>query len=185
MVAVTTLGLLMGGIEVALFFAVRLALRREIDWPQTLMAVLAAVLLGLGVLEQYLAIWKNRSVEGISFLFCGIDALGDVTSIVSVAFEPTVNALGFTMYGVEFILWCGVFACGFWLKWVPWLKTRLVGFGEATRPDIQTSASMEPHFTLQNLPSSTSVFRMASGDTDLRQRQVQDPVSYQASAPTV
>jgi uncharacterized protein with PQ loop repeat len=178
--SVTILGSLMGGIEVALFFAVRLGLHRDIHWPQTLMAVLAAVLLGLGVLEQYLAIWKNRSVEGISFLFCGIDALGDVTSIISVAFEPTMNILGFFMYGAEFVLWCGVFACGFWLKWIPWLKTKLVESREATGTDTWAAPSMETNITLQNLPSSTSVFRTALGDIELRQRYIQGPVNCQS-----
>jgi len=62
----------MGGIEAALVFALRIGLERGVDWPVTLMAVLAACLLALGVLEQYLSIWKHKSVEGISFLFCGI-----------------------------------------------------------------------------------------------------------------
>lgn len=180
--AVATLGSVMGGIEFGLFFAVRLALHRGIDWPQTLMAVFAAVLLGLGVLEQYLAIWKNRSVEGISFLFCGIDAMGDVTSIISVAFESHINVLGFAMYGTEFMLWCGIFACGFWFKWMPWLKTRLMETRRPTRPASEFTPSMEPHITLQNLPSSTSVFRTASADGDLRERHLHHNARYEVTA---
>lgn len=163
----------MAGVEVALFFAIQSGLHRGMIWPQTMMAVLAAVLLGLGVLEQYLAIWKNRSVEGISFLFCGIDALGDVTSIVSVAFEPTINIVGFVMYGAEFVLWCGVFTCGFWFKWIPWLKIRMEDIRKAYIRDQGPASTHERTVTTQDIPSSTSVFRTASNDLELRERHVQ------------
>lgn len=171
--AVVSLALVMSGLEVALFFAVKVAVHRDMNWPLTLMAVLAAVLLSLGVMEQYLAIWKNRSVEGISFLFCGIDALGDVTSIISVAFEPSINILGFVMYGAEFVLWCGVFACGFWFKVVPLVLSKLQTSRRSLSPNLHSGATLATHTTLHDSPSSTSVFRTASGDFELRQRQTQ------------
>ncbi|CRK34851.1 hypothetical protein BN1708_016364, partial [Verticillium longisporum] len=46
-----------------------------------LMAALSAVLLAAGVLTHYWDIWTHRTVRGISFLFVGIDALGDVFSL--------------------------------------------------------------------------------------------------------
>ena len=174
--AVVPLALLMAGLEVALFFAVRVAVHRDMSWPLTLMAVLAAVLLCLGVMEQYLAIWKNRSVEGISFLFCGIDALGDVTSIISVAFEPSINILGFVMYGAEFVLWCGVFACGFWFKVIPLVRSKLQSTRKTLGPNLQSAATLATHGTLHDIPSSTSVFRTASSDFELRERQTQPTV---------
>jgi hypothetical protein len=168
--AVVTLALVMAGVEVAMFFAVRLAILQEMNWPLTTMAVLAAVLLSLGVMEQYLAIWRNRSVEGISFLFCGIDALGDVTSIISVAFERSINILGFAMYGAEFVLWCGVFACGFWFKLVPLIRSKLENTRRTWSPNLRSAATLATHATLHDMPSSTSVFRTAYGDFELRER---------------
>jgi len=46
--------------------------------------VLGGVLLCAGVGCEYLEIWKTGGVDGISFLFCGIDAAGDVFSVLSV-----------------------------------------------------------------------------------------------------
>ncbi|KAK3669632.1 hypothetical protein LTR78_010507 [Recurvomyces mirabilis] len=127
----------MGGIEVGLIFAVRAGLRHGIHWPATLMAALAAALLALGVLEQYIAMWKNRNVEGISFLFCAIDALGDVTSIIAVIFEPNLKVVGLVAYSVE---------------------------TEHSR--IYRDTLPRDQITLQDLPSSTSVFRTPSSLRD-------------------
>lgn len=165
-----TAGCVMGGIEAGLVFALQHGRAVGTTWPLTLMAVLAALLLALGVCEQYLAIWKSRSVEGISFLFCGIDALGDVTSIISVVFEKHLDILGLVIYGVEFVMWMGVFALGFYFKWLPWLSSSV-----QRAPQRHSEASNEPSpgshgISMHDLPSSTSVFRTASGRSDLHHR---------------
>lgn len=163
----------MGGIEAGLVFALRVGIYRGVHWPATLMAALAALLLALGVLEQYLAIHKHRSVEGISFLFCGIDALGDVNSIVAVIFEPRLSAVGLVAYSVEFVLWMGVFACGGYYKLLPLLKRSVTGerpnstaVHEANPSDVNSDG-----IALHDLPSSTSVFRTPSADSALRERR--------------
>ena len=48
------------------------------------MAVLSACFLAAGVLRHYWDIYKHRTVRGISFIFVGIDAAGDLFSLVSV-----------------------------------------------------------------------------------------------------
>lgn len=48
------------------------------------MGVLSAVLLAAGVLRHYYDIWIHRTVRGISFIFVGIDAAGDVFSFISI-----------------------------------------------------------------------------------------------------
>ncbi|KAK5114467.1 hypothetical protein LTR62_002402 [Meristemomyces frigidus] len=101
------------------------------------MAILAALLLALGVLEQLIAIWKRQNVEGISFLFCGIDALGDLTSIVSVVFQPKLKVVGLIAYTVEFVLWLGVFACGGYFKLLPWVTCKMENI---TTPKTQGSS---------------------------------------------
>ena len=48
------------------------------------MGVLSTVLLSAGVLRHYWDIYIHHTVRGISFIFVGIDAAGDVFSLVSV-----------------------------------------------------------------------------------------------------
>ena len=74
----------MGAVEAALIFALQVALSRGTHWPITFMAVIAAVLLALGVLRHYWDIWTHCTVRGISFIFVGIDAAGDLFSLLSI-----------------------------------------------------------------------------------------------------
>ena len=93
----------MGGIEVALVFALKVfpalskclpssiltdisqdAQSHSRSWAFILLGVLSAVLLCAGVLRHYWDIYIHRTVRGISFIFVGIDALGDVFSLASV-----------------------------------------------------------------------------------------------------
>lgn len=168
-----TAGCMMGGIEAGLVFALRHGREDGTTWPVTLMAVMAAVLLALGVCEQYLAIWRNRSVEGISFLFCGIDALGDITSIISVVFEKHLDILGLVIYGVEFVMWMGVFALGFYFKWLPWLSSKLQREPRRQSSGPSVTSPGAHGIAIHDLPSSTSVFRTASAQSELRHRGAQ------------
>lgn len=123
--AATLLGLLIGGIEVGLYFGLRLAHSRGSDWPLVLMAVLAAVLLSLGVLRHYVEIFKARSVQGISFLFVSLDAAGDLVSILSLLFEAHIDIVGIVIYSVELVLWIGIGMLGFYFRFVPWLTHKV------------------------------------------------------------
>jgi len=157
------IAILMAGIEVGLVFALRTGVGRGTTWPVTLMAVLAALFLALGVLRHYLDIYIHRTVRGISFIFCGIDALGDLTSLLSVLFQPSIDILGIVIYSVELILWIGIFACGGYFNLRPWIRSHLL----ATRGETQDDAG-NASVALHDLPSSTSVFRTPSGE--LRER---------------
>jgi hypothetical protein len=168
----------MGGIEAGLVFALRVGIRHDVDWPLTLLAVLAALFLALGVLEQYLAIHKHRSVEGISFLFCGIDALGDLTSTISVIFEPKLSVLGLVIYNVEFVLWMGIFACGGYFKLLPCLKRKMQRRRSSKAPAVPGREGLDADaIAMHDLPSSTSVFRTPSAEHDLRNRNSIAPAS--------
>ncbi|EXJ91645.1 hypothetical protein A1O3_00195 [Capronia epimyces CBS 606.96] len=113
---VTPVAAVMGGIECGLVFALRRGRDNHVDWPVTFMAVLSACLLCAGVLRHYWDIYKERTVRGISFIFVGIDAMGDLTSLISVCFQPHLDILGLVIYGSELVLWLGVFACGGYCK---------------------------------------------------------------------
>ncbi|TKA27056.1 hypothetical protein B0A50_05247 [Salinomyces thailandicus] len=170
-VLVIPVAAMMGGIEAGLVFALREGIENSVEWPLKLMAALAALFLALGVTEQYLAIWKHRSVEGISFIFCGIDALGDITSIISVVFEKRLNITGLVIYSVELVLWIGIFACGGYLKLLPLVKGVLHrDSADSGQPAQEDPSSVDNSIALDSLPSSTSVFRTASADVELRSR---------------
>ncbi|KAJ5670967.1 hypothetical protein N7507_000094 [Penicillium longicatenatum] len=81
---VVPLLLIFGGIETGLIYALREAKSHDLRWPLILMAVLSACLLAAGVLRHYWDIYVHRTVRGISFFFVGIDAAGDLFSLVSV-----------------------------------------------------------------------------------------------------
>ncbi|KAL5047546.1 hypothetical protein BDW71DRAFT_179450 [Aspergillus fruticulosus] len=158
--AVLSLLLLLGGIETGLIFALRTAKDRNLKWPLTLMAVLSACFLAAGVLRHYWDIYMHRTVRGISFIFVAIDAAGDLFSLVSVVFEPHLDVLGMVIYGTELALWIGVCLCGLVFNFLPWLA-------ECERSKKATK-SREKHeqapVSLRQMPSSTSVFRTASGE---------------------
>lgn len=114
-----------GGVECGLYFALREARRLELEWPLILMAVLAAVLLMLGVLMYYWEIYKSKSVEGISFMFVTIDAGGDLVSILALLFEASIDVLGLVIYSVELGLWIGILALGVNYRLWAWVSGRL------------------------------------------------------------
>lgn len=165
----------MGGVEAALIVALRIARRRHLEWPMTLMAVLSAVLLAAGVLRHYWDIYTHRTVRGISFIFVGIDAAGDLFSLISIFFQPGLDVLGLIIYGSELALWIGVFICGGYFNLAPWLRKRRNGKKLQRASDNQDYAqppreiALEAErnvdvITLHNLPSSTSVFRTPSSE---------------------
>lgn len=161
----------MAGIETALVFALRIGVERGTHWPVTLMAVLSALFLALGVLRHYLDIYVHRTVRGISFLFCGLDALGDLTSIISVLFQPRIDIAGLAIYSVELILWIGIFACGGYYNLLPWAKQRFASL--QTRRSAPASATADRSgngMTIHENRSSTSAFRTASSENELRDR---------------
>ncbi|KAG9251535.1 PQ loop repeat protein-like protein [Emericellopsis atlantica] len=96
---------ILGGIEVGLVFALRVARDRGHDWALTLMAVLAAVLLVAGVLRHYVDMLRTKTDGGISLRFAALDASGDVASLLSVVFQETLDVLGLVIYGSEFAVW--------------------------------------------------------------------------------
>jgi hypothetical protein len=95
----------MGSIQAGLIFAIEHAKAEGLHWPSILMAVASATLLAAGVMRHYWDIYVHRTVRGISFIFVGIDALGDLFSLVSVVFQPRLDILGLVIYGTELVLW--------------------------------------------------------------------------------
>ena len=109
LIAVISIAILFGGMETAgilsLFIVVR---KHNVEWPIYLMSVLAATLLSLGVLREYLQIYRHRTSDGISILFVIFDAMGDLTSLLSLLFEPKLDIWGLVIYSTELVLWIGI-----------------------------------------------------------------------------
>lgn len=175
-VALIPVAVLMAGIQASLIVGLRILKERHIEWPMTVMAVFSAGLLAAGVLRHYWDIWAHRTVRGISFLFVGIDAAGDVFSLASIFFQPTLDILGIIIYATEFVLWCGIFLCGGYYNLLPWIRKRLAKGPQSTTEDEPTPdhhRQTTRTVTLHDLPSSTSVFRTASNNlTLMRSRTV-------------
>ncbi|KAG8161744.1 hypothetical protein KVR01_008731 [Diaporthe batatas] len=176
----TLIAAVMAGIQTALVFALRIPKYRGTEWPMIVMAVLSAALLAAGVLRHYWDIYVHRTVRGISFIFVAIDAAGDVFSLASIMFQPSVDVLGVIIYATEFVLWCGVFACGGYYNFLPWFCEKMLAREDAERASPAEMSSGQGEnvspgvgIALHDLPSSTSVFRTAShGDSELRPRTV-------------
>lgn len=168
----------MGGVQAALIIGVGKAKDRHVEWPAILMAVASAVLLAAGILRHYIDVYVHRTVRGISFIFVGIDALGDVFSLISVMFQPTLDVLGMVIYGTELVLWIGIFVCGGYYNLVPWLKRKHSGQVDEDSPAApredqgQYYAAAVHGIALHDLPSSTSVFRTPSGEFAALRRTV-------------
>jgi uncharacterized protein with PQ loop repeat len=107
---VVGLAVLLGGVETAGILSFRLIVVKgnDVNWPLYLTASLAALLLSLGVLREYLQIYRHRSTAGISILFIILDALGDLTSLLSILFEKDPFIFGIIAYATELMLWIGI-----------------------------------------------------------------------------
>jgi hypothetical protein len=169
---------LMGAAQAGLIIGVGKAKERDIEWPSITMAVASAVLLAAGVLRHYIDVYMHRTVRGISFIFVGIDALGDVFSRVSVVFQPTLDVLGMVIYATELVLWIGIFLCGAYYNLLPWLKNS----HKISPREVHASADsngrdgvvVSSGLALHDLPSSTSVFRTPSGHVEVMPHTVRD-----------
>ena len=161
---VALIGGLMGGVEAGLILALRVAVAEHVSWPSVFMAVLAAVLLAAGVLRHYWDIYIHRTVRGISFIFVGVDAAGDLFSILSIFFQSELDILGMAMYGTELALWIGVFICGGYFNFVPWVRLRISQRRKQKEEERHERGRHERagDVVLRQMPSSTSDFRTPS-----------------------
>lgn len=82
-------------------------------------------------------------------------------------YGPVIDILGMVIYGSELVLWLGIFACGGVFNLLPWLKKRSKRLESATA--TATTSPQEP-VSLHPMPSSTSVFRTASGSGVVERR---------------
>jgi hypothetical protein len=71
------------------------------------------------------------------------------------------------IYATEFVLWCGIFACGGYYNLAPWVRMKM-SKRESRKMEVrERQVEMENGGTsndieLETLPSATSVFRTSS-----------------------
>lgn len=73
------------------------------------------------------------------------------------------------IYGTELVLWIGVFICGFVFNFLPWAKERSKKRDSAVRERAEDQHQHQD-IALHDMPSSTSVFRTASGSDVVARR---------------
>lgn len=92
-------------------------------------------------------------------------------------FQPQLDILGMVIYATEFVLWCGVFACGGYFNLTPWVKQKISSRAQSKREErdntgrtaeVEVEAEAVSHdIELDRVPSSTSVFRTPSSVASL------------------
>jgi hypothetical protein len=97
--------------------------------------------------------------------------------LIEVVFQPTLDILGMVIYATEFVLWCGVFACGGYFNLTPWIRQQMSARAERKREeraDVRQTDEIEGEpegvshdIELDRMPSSTSVFRTPSSVASL------------------
>jgi len=104
----------------------------------------------------------------------------DILMVIWTVFQPKLDILGMVIYATEFVLWCGVFACGGYFNLIPWVRTRLSEREQRKREERDQRGNgvidqMEPEHEgtsqdveLNRIGSSTSVFRTPSSVTSSR-----------------
>ncbi|KAF2743303.1 hypothetical protein M011DRAFT_480875 [Sporormia fimetaria CBS 119925] len=97
--------------EAILIVTLRGPYKRGVDWPMTMTAITASVLLGLGLIPPYFELAKrNGRVIGINFIFLAVDYAGAVFSLLALVAQHTFDVLGGTIYIVTIFLETGIVA---------------------------------------------------------------------------
>lgn len=162
------MGTFLAGLEVALIFALKEAHSGGLSWPFTLMAVISALLLALGVGRHYIDIYQKRTVRGISFLFVAIDAAGDLFSLLSLVFHIPFDILASVIYGTELVMWIGIMICG-------------VVLGRGEKEEADQAGTELPQVEPTRTQTSSALSRHSSATASIRSRSSRHSVFYTAS----
>jgi uncharacterized protein with PQ loop repeat len=108
----------LAGLEAAGIELLKLGRRNHVEWPVTLVGVLSAVLINIGLIPQYYEIYKRRAVVGVSYFFLSVDTAGAVFSFIAVALADEWDILAAVSYGLLAVEELVIFVLGFafWLR---------------------------------------------------------------------
>jgi len=95
--------LLLGGLEVALYFAAK-----SQGWvPETLSSIAIAFIVG-GFLPQYWTVLRDKDADGISLVFLALDITGGVFSVASLIFQHPFDGVSGGSYIAVILLDVGL-----------------------------------------------------------------------------
>ncbi|KAG9305588.1 hypothetical protein G9A89_001649 [Geosiphon pyriformis] len=121
----------LGAIQVGGVLGIKEANKREIEWPETVLGVFPVILLLIGFIPQYYEIYCNKEVQGISFLFLGLDMMGAAISIVSLVFrKPPFDTVASLTYA-------SVFSCDAIIVILYFVLNRLKRKKSTTPPEME------------------------------------------------
>ncbi|KZS94592.1 hypothetical protein SISNIDRAFT_549140 [Sistotremastrum niveocremeum HHB9708] len=95
------------GFEVGMTFALRHALKVHPESGNRgvqFFGIMSSVLVSLGLVPQYIEIWKLKQVKGVSYAFMTIDISGAVFSVLSLAFKAKWDVLASVVYSLVILL---------------------------------------------------------------------------------
>ncbi|WBW73812.1 plasma membrane basic amino acid transmembrane transporter [Schizosaccharomyces osmophilus] len=153
-IVVGALAALSAGLQAMLILTIQLGMRRHVEWPVTLMGVLATILVNIGFLPQYIQIFRQKTVRGISYIFLIIDSAGALLSFISLPFDRW-DVLAAIDYGLVFVLEMGIFALVLIFNVILGKKSKAYDENEETQTRDDEEEEEKPKILIRN-PTSRS-----------------------------
>ncbi|MCJ1401980.1 hypothetical protein MMC11_005198 [Xylographa trunciseda] len=159
-VVATGVFVLLGAIEAVLIVTLKGPYDRGVEWPMLVIGIIAAVLVGAGILPPYWEMWKRRGrVIGINWIFLSMDSAGALFSLFALIAQNTFDVLGGSVYIVVIILEGGIFASHIiWLFRTRKLRKRakLQGVNFDDLPEARIYQDKRAEMTIQSYGSCDS-----------------------------
>ncbi|KAK5814293.1 hypothetical protein F5H01DRAFT_22712 [Linnemannia elongata] len=103
----------MVGVQVGAVYATRAGIEHDVKGTVEAAGIIPILLLVLGFIPQYIDIYRDRSVVGVSMAFITADAAGAMFSIVSLIFRTEFDLLATLNYCA--VLVCDLIVVAFWV----------------------------------------------------------------------
>ncbi|KAK3844553.1 MAG: PQ loop repeat-domain-containing protein [Linnemannia gamsii] len=103
----------MVGVQVGAVYATRAGINHNVPGTVEAAGIIPILLLVLGFIPQYIDIYRDRSVVGVSMAFIAADAAGAIFSIISLCFRSEFDLLATCNYIA--VLVCDAIVVFFWV----------------------------------------------------------------------
>lgn len=103
----------MVGVQVGAVYATRAGINHDVKGTVEAAGIIPIFLLVLGFIPQYIDIYRDRSVVGVSMVFIAADAGGAMFSIISLIFRTEFDLLATLNYCA--VLVCDLIVVAFWV----------------------------------------------------------------------